>query len=104
MRNPRNNLLVKKRKSVISPKLLPPASVSTLDPRPSAVVGKKKSSLVLNGLYVASIILVPPPVCVGILRCAISFLMRSTNAIAMCAGILPTSILNTRRSGARCTR
>ena len=41
IRNPRNNLLVKNFKSSISPRLVPPGNVSTLDPRPSAVCGKK---------------------------------------------------------------
>jgi hypothetical protein len=33
IRKPRSNLLVKYRKSSISPKLVPPGSVSTFDPR-----------------------------------------------------------------------
>ena len=41
IRNPLTSLLVKYLRSSISPKLVPPGNVSTLDPLPSAVCGKK---------------------------------------------------------------
>ena len=41
IRKPLNSLFVKYFRSSISPKLVPPGSVSTLEPLPSAVCGKK---------------------------------------------------------------